>query len=288
MSERLTELLTEAADSKPGAAERFFKELLESSVFVPLKAGQSAEVDSQIVGEKSLESLGYVIVHYQGAQTVPIFTENYFVSDWAGEETTTSEVPFRRLVNWIPSGVWIYLNPGQEVGKELTPWEIECLKSGVDSIPDLIAALDELEDDDTFIVNASNDLFSEFKSNIQALLETYSELEEAFLVSMKEGENGVPKPVLGIKYRGISEGKRIYLKSEFENASRELLPEDAQLMIVDDLENPNSPNHRIFTDATPFYYAPQLVRDLGEAGEDGAKSKLVNKLKSIFVRGSGE
>lgn len=278
---RLTALLSRAADAEPGAAAEFFRELLAATVFTALERGRTAPAVSPIVGEKPLAELGYMIVHYQGNQALPIFTEPEFVEQWADEELPVHPLPFRELVQWVPQGMWLYVNPGQEVGKEFTPWEIEGLRQGVDAIPDLVAALDEHSEVEEFVINTSRDLFPDFKEQLRPILEIYPELREAFLVTMQEGDQGLPKPVLGIRYEGIPEAKRIYLRSEFERASEEFLPPESQLMIVEDLQNPTSPNHRLFEEATPFYFAPG-------AAEAQAPEGIVQRLKGLLRRKSAD
>ncbi len=263
MAEQLTELLQQAADGQTGAVEVFFLKLLEGKVFVPLSPGG-----------------GYAMVEYQGTSTLPIFTEERFVAEWAEAETQTSEEDFKRILHRLPEDAWLYLNPAQEIGKELTPWEVEQLKRGPEAIPDLAAALRE-DVEEEFIVESGAELFPELQTKLLPILQIYPELEEAFLISLKEGETADAKPALGVKYGKINEAKRVYLRAEIENASAEHLPGHQQLFFIDDLGDENSPNWRLFAESKPFYFLPKAAVQTPPSGG------LLRRLKGMFGRDKG-
>ena len=253
----LTGLLREAADGRSGAAEKFFEALLASEDFVPVQGDKlplPAGVSDIGTGVAHLKDYGFVLLHYQGAEVLPIFTEEEFVHEWSAEGPVGVERrEFKTLLWLLGDEMWMYLNPSQEIGKELTPWEVKQLRDGVEAVPDLAAALRE-DSQDELTVNSSSDLYPEFKKKILPVLEIYPELQEAFLVEIKESEDDAEgRPALGIKYSGITEAKKIYLRGEIEETSGDFLPRNKQLMLVDDLANPNCGDWRLFAEATPFY-----------------------------------
>ena len=253
----LTQLLKAAADRKPGAAEKFFETLLCSAVYIPVDSDLTRQKTARGVsvignGLEHFSQRKYVSVVYQGAEAVPIFTEAEFIGSWAECDFGVDRLDFKTLLWLLGEDTWLYINPAQEIGKELTPWEIDQLKQGADAIPTLVAALDE-DGTEEFTISSSRDLYPELKSQLLPILQIYPELQEAFLVSLREGEEGAEKPALGIKYGAITEAKRIYLRSEIENASTQFLPAEEQLFLVDDLGNQDSPNWKLFCDSTPFY-----------------------------------
>lgn len=257
----LTELLGAAADDRPGAVEAFFECLLRSSIYIPLTTPvapdqieqQDAAPSASIAGD-GLGKHNFVTVQYDGRECVPIFSEKPFVEDWADRELACAYKPFKTVLWLLSADSWMYLNPSQEIGKELTDWEIDLLKRGAEAIPELAAGvrdepLTEIE------VRADAGLYPEFKKKLLPILELYPELEQAFLVAVKEGGSDAEKPMIGLRWAGGNKGKREYVKSEIENAAAELRPGGIDsIFVADDLENPKSPNHTIFGEATPFFF----------------------------------
>jgi len=154
----------------------------------------------------------------------------------------------------------LYLNAAQDVGKELSEWEVEKLREGRDSVPELVSALredplGELE------VRSNREVYPEFKRKILPIIELYPELEEVFVVAMREGLESGEKPLIGLKWasgrNAPNEGKRAYIRSELQNAAEELLP-DSSAVVIDDLDDASSPNHVLFSDATPFYFQKRM------------------------------
>jgi len=258
--QQLTLLLEAAADNLDGAQATFFRALLDSKVFVPLQPGLQAPKTLSKVGsgEDHIGKIGFATVEYQGSATLPIFTEESFVADWAEAETAVAEQEFQSLLWLLGEDTWLYLNPAQEVGKEITPWEIEQLKKGPTAVDELVAALNEETEEPDLIISPADNAFPEFKNKLLPILQIYPELQEAFLVGIQETNEGDIKPALGVKYAGITEAKRLYLRSELENASKNYLPGHQQLFLVDDLDNPQSSNWKLFQDATPFYIGQRV------------------------------
>lgn len=281
----LTRLLEQAADGVPGAAGAFFQSLLRATVYVPLKPGADTPSGVAAIGAGSghVAARGFALVEYQGSQTLPIFTEEAFAADWSEADVSVVEERFEKLLWLVGDDVWLYVNPAQEVGKEITPWEIEQLKRGEEGVPDLVDALREDFDDD-LIVRSEDDLFPELKIKLRPILELYPELVEAFLVTIKEGESGEEKPTLGVKYERITEAKRVYIRSEIENASAQHLPGHQQLFLIDDLESSASPNWRIFSDSTPFYFAQRKLAPQKQS----LPQRLLGVLRSLFRRSGRE
>ncbi len=275
--EKLSFLLQCAADETEDAAETFFIELLKGKVFVAVDPNAEAPKDPILVGEgrRHLKQSGYMVVSYEGSLTLPIFTEESFVGDWLDTQCVITEVEFSKLLWYLGAEDWLYINPGQELGKEITPWEIEQLRRGPEGIPDLVEALKEEFDEELTVENNPENL-GKLRSKLLPLLELYPELIEAFLVTIREGEKGDEKPTLGLRYRRITDAKRMYLRSEFDNLSKEHLPGHQQLFLVDDLGEPNSPNIRLFEGATPIYIGPAAAHaEPTESLMEKAKSRMM-------------
>lgn len=287
--QELTRLLEAAADDRQGAVEAFFERLLRSSVYVPL----TAPVIPEQIGDRPLpmEELqgglagdgqgkhNFATVDYDGKECIPIFSERPFVLDWADKELPCAYKPFKTIL-WLLGGeTSLYLNPSQQVGKELTAWEIDLLKQGPDAIPELAAAvrdepLSELE------VRADADMYPEFKKKLLPILELYEELEQAFLVAVKEGGTDSEKPMIGLRWSGGNKGKREYVRSELENAAAEHRPGGIDsIFVADDLDQPRSPNLSIFEGVTPFFFRKPYLKAEQSGGFRGLISQLFKREK---------
>ena len=277
----LTRLLGDAADEREGAAEAFFELLLRSTVYVPLEPGISSEQASAaaekpvVVGEGAQKALGYLSVLHEGKELIPIFTEQDFVAVWAKKEVESVAVTFKYLIWAISDDISLYLNPEQEVGKELTPWEIERLKEGADAIAELVAELSE-DRDEGIEVRSHGEIFPELQTKLLPILEIYPELREAFMIALKDYSSADERPVLGIRYANIPEAKRLYLRAEFEAVANDNLRSHLQMMVCDDLGEANSPNEGMIRDATPFYVA---------SAEPPADSPIKKLFSSLSGRG---
>ena len=278
----LTDLLEDAADDKPGAREAFFDALLRTEVFVPLVPNRSTSDRAAIIGDGQIESEGLQTIEYEGQQCLPIFTEKAFVEAWAEREIPCTKKSFSGLLWLVPEDAWMYLNPGQEIGKELTAWELSQLRIGAESIPDLVLALEEGSYGDLEIKNGE-DLFDELKAKIRPTLELYPELEEAFLVGAREPGSELFKPMLGLSWGKVNQAKKIYIKDELENIGSDFFSDPAmQMIVVDDLDKDASPHHRFFAETTPFYFAPRApgaAEKLGFAVKNAGR-KLFGKALS--------
>lgn len=277
LQRELTEQIYRAADGLPGALLDFYQTLLSSEVFVPLgelmlKTGLP-EV-AQGSGVPHLLRKGYCVVQHQGNPTLVIFSRAEFVSVWAEREQDSQPRIFKDLLPLLGSDVWVYLDAAQEVGKEISPWEIEMLRNGPEAIPEIVALLGEEEEVDYTIIPAEQERYQDFKNQLRPILEIYPELKEAYLLLIKDSDESRERPMIGLKYSEIDQAKKDYLRNEIDICSQQVLAVDEQVFIVDDLANETSPNRRLFEEATPFYIAQ--VASL--QSPPGLFSKLLNTL----------
>jgi hypothetical protein len=248
----LTKALQSAGIGSSKEIEEFFSTLLKSSLFIPLRRESGNQ--NPVVGEQSIESLPYLFVDYEEHSCIPVFSEEEFLHHWAEREILVSEDSFKSFIWTLPQNTWLYLNPNQDVGKEISPWEIELLKQGVDAIPDLVEGVIETEQEDLAIEPPAEELMPLTKVLIP-ILELYEELEEAYLLSIREADSESPRALVGIKYTTpLPENKLSYIRSELQNAAEEHLSRPyTGIFIVDDLGLDESINHNLFLDIGPFY-----------------------------------
>lgn len=275
--QELTLLLNHAADGLPGAVEAFLERLLSGHVYVPLRGlpgtTENSGPDVALVGEDSAEERGFLTVVYDSKPCLPIFSQEQYLLEWAEREMPFVRKTFKSLLWIVGDDNWMYINPNQEVGKEITEWEIARLRQGVEAIPEIVASLSEVPYAE-IEVRSGEDLYPELKRKLLPILELYPELNEAFLVTVKEGDAEAEKPLLGVKWAKVKDAKRIYVKHELEECIKDFLSEKGgHITVIDDLGDKSSHNHTLFADSTPFYFANREPRGF---------KKVANTLKTML------
>ena len=250
--EDLSKVFELAATEESTALGVFFMTLLRSKVFVPTGIRGKSEVP--LVGNLDTRDVGMVTTQYEGDPCVPIFSELEFLYSWMGYEAPYRAIDFSSLLWLVPKNHCLYINSGQEIGREITAWEIEMLKEGgEEAIAEIVlCCMDECSYG--VEVNSDSRLFADFKRALIPIFEVYPELIEAFIVGVKEEGAKLERPVIGLRYKEATSEQKKYIKSEIERTAAELIPaEQGVLMIVDDLESDSCSAAAFFEDAKPCY-----------------------------------
>lgn len=269
----LTQLLDLASHGKASDIRDFLNLLLESKVFVPIDPGtlEGHPVPHE-VGENATKSMGFLVIESGGNDLVPVFSDLKYGESWSEEKVTFEEKDFKTLLNSIDKETWLYLNPGQNVGKEFSTWEIELLRQGKDAIEEVVVELSDVSDLGVEI-DATN-AYTELQGQFRSVLEIYKEIKEAFLISIREGEDAPWKPLLGIYREGLSDSKVEYIREELRAIAESSLDDEIDLVVVDDLANAGSYHAKLFEDTKPFYIAQEELKS-----EPFSVKTLFNKVK---------
>lgn len=120
-------------DSQAGAI--FFKAFLAGPLFVPERF-QSA----QLTHSPKYPNEFFGLLGVQGSDQVfiPAFSRPEYIEEWCGSKLSYQEMTGAALVERVPQDWWISINPGLDVEKELSPWEIEQLKYGEEAIDQIV------------------------------------------------------------------------------------------------------------------------------------------------------
>ena len=225
--------------------------MLSSKVFFPVKATKKEET-IPIIGNQDHDTLPYLFNSENEEKTLAIFTEEPFLFSWAEKEINCSDDLFKKLIWKIPPNTCLHLNPNQSIGKIFTPLEIELFKK--EDFEELTNIIKEDEIDD-FEIHEIGPEFLKLKSALLPVLTIYEELEEAYLLTIKERSSNSPRALVGIKYKNsITDEKIKYIRSEIERTANEfLISPFTGIFIVDDLHDIKSPNQTLFIDFEPFY-----------------------------------
>ena len=193
-------LLEKSFHGDKDSAVEFFNTFLSAKLLVPSRnqkmplsnAPEYPNDLTSVLGVKGLDST-----------FVPVFSEPKYIFEWCGQELDYREVKGQQLLESIPDSWWIAFNPGRDYEKEFSPWEIEKLKQGSESISEIIA--DIFEEDKELgieVTKADTEELKGIKSKLQeiasqnknilrmgCLLEKGAEDEERVLFAIRLSED---------------------------------------------------------------------------------------------------
>lgn len=141
----LEQLMIEAADGSKESAAAFYSSLLEEKIFVVDRFQSAPLSDPPKYPDEFFNILG---IQTPKRVYVPVFSKAEHITTWASTSLTHREIKGADLLKQIPEDWWLIFNPGQEIEKELSAWELNHLRAGKESISEIINEIfheDELE-----------------------------------------------------------------------------------------------------------------------------------------------
>jgi hypothetical protein len=227
----LDELLSAAIDGGREAVERFYTRLLDARVVVPRRFQALPLSDSPEYPHELFDLLG---VKDRERVCIPIFTTAESVPAWSGTEFLLREISLTELLGLVPDGWWIVLNPGSEVEKEFSPWELEQLRAGQESVPLLVeeALADEAEHGLSFCEIEPE--FVGLGGVLADFAQSRSEIESVYLLQRQREatDAGLPALVVGVRTYGISVDAQEQLRSDMVAVAEKALIGAATVQVV--------------------------------------------------------
>lgn len=196
-------MLHQAAEGSPSEITNFYEELLRATLFVPERYQAHPLSDAPRYPNEFVNILG---VQDKSRVVVPCFCAPEQVQDWCGQPLSTKALSLDQVLALIPEGWWLVLNPGAEVCKEFTPWELQLLRGGVVELPALVA---EFRDGDRQPLSLTPVDLSEHQALVTAARlhgESTPEIRSLFLcrdVAVEGNEKIVQLMIAGVT-RGIA------------------------------------------------------------------------------------
>ena len=130
-TKNILRLMEEACSGRKEALESFYKTFLESDVYIIERASQGASPREPKYPNEFFRHLG---IRGGDKTWLPIFTSEEALAEWSTQPLNSTVIKGAEVLNIIPADWWLVLNPGTEVSKEFSPWEVNTLKSGPDGI----------------------------------------------------------------------------------------------------------------------------------------------------------
>jgi hypothetical protein len=142
MNRKILDNILTASKGDESALTLLYEGLIEGPLYVPRRFQAQRMTDQPAYPSDLVDVLGLA----EGDRVVvPVFADAGAIEQWCGNKLLYREMNGKRLAEAIPDGWWAVLSPGSEGEKDLSPWELEQLRAGVQAVPALIAELRDAE-----------------------------------------------------------------------------------------------------------------------------------------------
>lgn len=130
--------LGRAADGERSAMIGFYKALFSGPLFVPERYQAQSLSHIPTYPNDLFNIMG---IADQDRVVTPVFADPKHIQEWCGQELKYRTFNGQQLLELVPKEWWLCIEPGLEVYKEMSPWELDQLRDGDAGIE---AIVDEL------------------------------------------------------------------------------------------------------------------------------------------------
>lgn len=274
MTDELEEQMLRASEGNEQAAEKFYRAFFGCNFFVPERYQQQQLRNPPDYPNDFVNVLG--VKNADGAVLVPIFTKAENIERWAGQGLVHKEMSGTKLLELVPKGWSLCINPAGEVEKEISPWEIELLRGGESGIPAIMDELFSAELIETLMLHpVKDDEYSELKSTLIQEASKIAEVQALYLLK-EEGKDLEDKivysVVLGIETSAESHEDVVEIKETLGAvADRVQIGGDPVRVRIGDSVKDNV-MLGIFLEIKPFYESLARQRN----------PSILNKISGLF------
>jgi hypothetical protein len=247
----LERALEEALEGDARCQRVFFEVLLGSTVVVPERNQARPLSDAPRYPNDLLNVLG---VQHVDRVVVPVFTEADIIERWCGNRLRSRSLRFVDLLASIPDDWWIGVNPGGDVEKELSPWELSILRRGPQGIDEIVEDLTADVLDPTVRIRApKEDEYGELKRLLLDFGERSVDVARIFLLREEGGDARGAVVLIGVEGFSSESADLERLKRETEAvAGGGLIGSDPARVLVGGRET-NNFGLTIFRTVEPIY-----------------------------------
>jgi len=173
-------LLAAAAAGDSAAVRRFYTALIAGPLFVPERQQERPLTDSPRYPNDFVNILG---VQDRERVVVPVFSDASLIEQWCGVQLRYRSMSGTQLFQLLPDGWWLTINPGAEVEKEISPWEVDLLRGGTASIGALAEELEAERASSTVQLQVPGpDEYAGLREALAVIAPTLPELKHLFLL----------------------------------------------------------------------------------------------------------
>ncbi|RMD86547.1 MAG: SseB family protein [Candidatus Dadabacteria bacterium] len=260
MNEKLSELLRSASLCEPEALRAFLEALTEAKLFVPSRKQKSPLTHQPIYPNDFLDVLA---VQGEEKVFVPAFTDEEFATEWFGEELVLRQFTIKELSMIIPDEWWVVLNPGQEISKEFSPWEIKQLRHGKDGLDEIVSDL-AIRPEPISCIEPKPGEYARIKKRLIQIAKERDEILNLYLIKEVNSAKDPPcsTALIGVEVAANCPKKmREELQNNFQREADTLaIGEDPAKVICGDKELLG-----IFKGSKPFYSSASFLKKVTSA-----------------------
>lgn len=220
----LESALVLAIQGSADGIQAFFEAFLAGPLFVPEREQKTKLSDQP---QYPATPFGLMAVQAKERVIIPAFSSPDLIAEWSGEEFSWRQLSGMELSNIIPAGWWVCVNPGCEVEKELSPWELEELRAGRDAIPELVAeSLQDAPHEPITLTAVTAHELVDLKSALSEFAATRAEIQSLKLlreVPRAEESSAAPTLILSVQLSECEDGVYQHLKQELAALARQKL-----------------------------------------------------------------
>lgn len=135
----LTHLAEQAFSGNRAACSSFLRTFLETELVIPDRE-QPQPLSFSV--EPSSPFFPFFAFESEGETFVPVFELEEQIASWTGAPLSVRRYSGSQLFALMPPSWWVVFNPGSEVEKVFSPWEIALMRSGSEeAIAEVVAEL---------------------------------------------------------------------------------------------------------------------------------------------------
>ena len=188
--------MLEALEGNRSAAAEFFRAFLDGPLYIPERVQAQPMSDQPEYPNDFFYLLG---LRAEDRTIIPAFSRPDLVSEWCGSSLRQKTMSGKELLGVVPEDWWVTVNPGLDVEKELSPWELDRLREGEPAFPELIAELFPLEARPTLSLEpVPEEEYRELVDVLRKEAENHSQINNLYLAreAVEENESDALPPIL--------------------------------------------------------------------------------------------
>jgi len=225
--------MRQALDGVPASTKAFLEAFLITEVFVPTRKQQHPLSDSPNYPNDFFELLA---VKDKERTIIPTFSRMELIKEWCGNELLYRKVSTKNLIERTPEEWWLILNPGLEIEKEFSPWEISQLRLGTEGVSDIVSDLaDESEPIEPEDVEAVSQNDSGLHQALKIFFEQNASIAQLYLLRASKEER--VSLLIGLRLNAESDDDLEELRDKCQRVARKELIGAEDLKVLAALEN---------------------------------------------------
>ena len=267
----LEDALEAAVDGERGALELFFRALLEARLVVPRRFQALPLSDSPEYPNQLIDVLG---IRDKERVVVPVFSSFDLMKEWSGTEFQSRDLSISELTAILPPDWWVCINPGSEAQKELSPWELEQLKAGPESLPVLVDESLAYEAERGMSFEPLSQEFYPLGEILKGFAANRHEITAIYLLQQTTTAPALPAVVVGVRTTSISQTAQEQLRSEVLSTSEKALIGAASVQVMLGGAIGGSMLDEVFSGFSPIFERRSRI------------AEFLTKVKGLFSRPS--